>query len=140
MTNVAIIGATGYGGVELVRLLQTHPRVRLSFLSSETYAGQRVCDVYPHLAASETVLQKLDPAAVAECDVALLAVPAGTSMDVVPQLLEAGTRVVDVSPDFRLRDASLYPRWYKLDHRCPITQPWSYFCDAGITTGTFGVS
>ncbi len=119
MTNVAIIGATGYGGVELIRLLQTHPSVRLSFLSSETYAGQRVCDVYPHLAASETVLQKLDPAAVAECDFALLAVPAGTSMDVVPQLLEAGTRVVDVSPDFRLRDASLYPRWYNLDHKCP---------------------
>ncbi len=116
MTDVAIIGATGYGGVELIRLLQTHPEVRLAFLSSETYAGQRVCDVYPHLAGVETVLRALDPKAAGECDFALLALPAGKSMEVVPQLLDAGTRVIDVGPDFRLRDPSLYPRWYNLDH------------------------
>jgi len=119
MTNVAIIGATGYGGVELIRLLQTHPEVRLAFLSSETYAGQRVCDVYPHLAGVETVLRALDPKAAGECDFALLALPAGKSMEVVPQLLDAGTRVVDVGPDFRLRDPALYPRWYKLEHTQP---------------------
>jgi len=116
MTTVAIIGATGYGGVELVRLLQNHPDIRLAFLHSESYAGQRMCDVYPHLAGLDTVLRALDPAAVAECDFALAALPAGKLMEIAPQLLEAGTRIVDVSPDFRLRDPSLYPRWYKFEH------------------------
>lgn len=116
MTTAAIIGATGYGGVELVRLLQNHPDVRLAFLHSESYAGQRMCDVYPQLAGLDTVLRALDPAAVAECDFALAALPAGKLMEIAPQLLEAGTRIVDVSPDFRLRDPSLYPRWYNFEH------------------------
>jgi len=119
MATVAIIGATGYGGLELVRLLHSHPHVRLGYLSSQTYAGQRVCDVYPHLAGLQQTLQKLDAEAVGQCDFALLAVPAGRSMEVVPRLLDAGTRVVDVSPDFRLREPGLYPEWYKLDHSCP---------------------
>jgi len=119
MIDAAIIGATGYGGVELIRLLRHHPHVRLSFLSSETYAGERVCDVYPHLADVAAQLQKLDPAAAGECDFALLAVPAGKAAEIVPRLLAAGTRVIDVSPDFRLRDASLYPRWYQFEHSCP---------------------
>jgi N-acetyl-gamma-glutamyl-phosphate reductase len=119
MAKTAIIGATGYGGVELIRLLHGHPHVSLSFLSSETYAGQRVCDVYPHLAGVDTVLRALDPDAVAECDFALCALPPGKSMEVVPRLLDAGTRIVDVGPDFRLKDAGLYPQWYKLDHACP---------------------
>ena len=116
MTTVAIIGATGYGGVELVRLLQNHPNIRLAFLHSESYAGQRMRDVYPHLAGLDTVLRALDPAAVADCDFALAALPAGKLIEIAPQLLEAGTRIVDVSPDFRLRDPSLYPRWYKFEH------------------------
>jgi len=119
MTTVAIIGATGYGGVELVRLLQNHPDIRLAFLHSESYAGQRMCDVYPHLAGLDTVLRALDAAAVAECDFALAALPGGKLMEIAPQLLEAGTRIVDVSPDFRLRDPSLYPRWYKFEHTQP---------------------
>lgn len=119
MINLAILGATGYGGIELIRLLKDHPEVRLAFLSSETYAGQRVCDVYPHLHGVETVLRALDTAVAGECDFALLALPAGKSMEVVPKLLDAGTRVVDVSPDFRLRDPALYPRWYKFEHTHP---------------------
>jgi N-acetyl-gamma-glutamyl-phosphate reductase len=119
MVKVAIHGATGYGGIELIRLLRLHPHVSLSHLTSETYAGQRVSDVYPHLAGVDLPLQKLDPQAAAECDFALLAVPAGLAMGVVPALLEAGTRIIDVSPDFRLRQASLYSHWYKQTHACP---------------------
>ena len=119
MRKAAIIGATGYGGVELMRLLHQHPHVTLAFLSSETYAGERVCDVYPHLAEIETRLQGLDPSAVGQCDFALLAVPAGRAAEIAPKLLEAGTRVIDVSPDFRLREAGLYPRWYGFEHPCP---------------------
>ncbi len=100
-------------------MLDAHPHVELSYLSSETYAGQRLDEIYPHLTGTELELAKLDAAAAAECDFALLAIPAGRSMAVVPELLEAGVRVIDVSPDFRLKDASLYSRWYKLEHRCP---------------------
>lgn len=119
MVKVAIHGATGYGGIELIRLLRSHPHVSLSHLTSETYAGQRVSDVYPHLAGVDLPLQKLDPQAAAKCDFALLAVPAGLAMGVVPALLEAETRIIDVSPDFRLRQASLYSHWYKQSHTCP---------------------
>jgi N-acetyl-gamma-glutamyl-phosphate reductase len=120
MVSVAIVGATGYGGVELIRLLQAHPQVRLAYLSSESYAGQRLAEVYPHLAGVEAVLRPLDPAAVAaECQAAMLALPAGKSMEVAPALLQAGVRIVDVSADFRLRDPEIYRQWYKLDHTCP---------------------
>ena len=117
MTNVAIGGATGYGGIELIRLLLAHPHVDLTFLSSEKYAGQQVCAVHPHLPSAKGVLRALDPAAMArECDYALLALPPGKAMEIVPQLLEAGVRVVDVGPDYRLRDTNLYPKWYDLSH------------------------
>ena len=120
MVNVAILGATGYGGVELIRLLQSHPEVNLAYLHSESYVGQRVCDVYPHLPWVKTELRSLEPEAVArECRYALLAVPAGKALPLVPTLLDAGVRVIDVSPDFRLRDATLYPRWYQFEHPRP---------------------
>ena len=119
MVKTAILGATGYGGVELVRLLHGHPQVELAYLSSETYAGKRIGDVYPHLAAVEGVLSALDPAAAAGCDFALLALPAGKSMEMVPELLKGGTRVIDVSPDFRLDDPEAYRAWYGEEHSQP---------------------
>ncbi len=118
-TRVAVLGATGYGGVELVRLLRDHPAVELAYLSSESYAGQRMCEVYPQLRGVDTALRALDAAEVAaECEVALMALPAGKSLEVVPALREAGVRVIDVSPDFRLRDEAQYRRWYQRDHTC----------------------
>ncbi len=120
MVNVAVLGATGYGGVELLRLLHGHPDTTLAYLHSESYAGQRVCDVYPHLAGITTELRALDvDALAAECQVALLGLPAGLSLEIVPQLLARGVRVVDVGPDYRLHDAALYPRWYKFAHTHP---------------------
>lgn len=120
MARVAVLGATGYGGVELVRLLQPHPEVELVYLSSESYAGKRLCEVYPHLQEADQELRPLEVSEVArECDFALLALPAGKSMEVVPGLLEAGVRVVDVGPDFRLRDAGAFSRWYQMPHTCP---------------------
>jgi N-acetyl-gamma-glutamyl-phosphate reductase len=119
MATVAIVGATGYGGVELIRLLNAHPQATLSCLTSETYAGQPVAQVYPHLAGIELELQKLDAAAAGECDFVLTAVPAGISMKLVPDLLKAGARVVDVSPDFRLKEEAAYACWYGLEHTCP---------------------
>lgn len=119
-TKLAVLGATGYGGVELVRLLENHPAVELAYLSSESYAGQRMCQVYPHLKGVDMPLRALDAAEVTrECEFALLSLPAGKSMEIVPRLLEAGLRVVDISPDFRLREAAAYRQWYKVDHTCP---------------------
>jgi len=120
MVNAAVIGASGYGGIELVRLLQAHPQVRLAYLSSESYAGQRLGEVYPHLSGVDLPLRALDVAAVAdECQVAFLALPAGKAMEIVPDLLAKGLRVIDVSPDFRLRDRETYRDWYKQEHACP---------------------
>ncbi len=120
MVNVAIIGATGYGGIELIRLLRNHPQVNLSYLSSETYAGQPLAEVYPHLAGLSGRLRGFDASAVAaECQFALLCLPAGKSLEIAPRLLEVGVRVVDISPDFRLREAAVYSKWYKIEHTCP---------------------
>jgi len=119
MVRAAIIGATGYGGVELIRLLCTHPHVELTHLTSESYAGQRVSEVYPHLAGLDLSLEKLDPQKPPPCDYAFLATPAGLALSLAPALLEAETRVIDVSPDFRLRDPAAYERWYKQPHTSP---------------------
>jgi N-acetyl-gamma-glutamyl-phosphate reductase len=120
MADVGIVGATGYGGVELMRLLGSHPQVNLAYLHSESYVGKRVCEIYPHLPWVKTELRGLDPEAIAaECQYALLAVPAGKALPLVPGLLEAGVKVIDVSPDFRLRTPGLYPQWYQFEHTHP---------------------
>jgi len=121
--RVAIAGATGYGGVEAVRLLSRHPHVQLAYLGSQTYAGQDIAQVYPHLANLQgvaPVLRTFDPVEAAQnADVVFLALRAGQSMDVVPQILERGAKVIDFSPDFRVKRADLYHKYYKIEHRRP---------------------
>ncbi|MBC7545522.1 MAG: N-acetyl-gamma-glutamyl-phosphate reductase [Candidatus Sericytochromatia bacterium] len=114
-TRVAIIGATGYSGIELVRLLQSHPQVQLTYLSSESYTGQAISEVYPHLAGRiGHALDGLDPAAVAaRADVVFLGLPAGKSSELVPAFLAAGLRVIDMGGDFRLVDGAVHEQWYK---------------------------
>src|SRR5690242_14570733 len=113
-TPVAVLGATGYTGVELLRLLARHPAVELTFLSSEQYRGRRAADVYPFLAGVvEAPLQAPDPAAVADAaDVVFTALPHGAAAPVVADLVRRGRRVLDLSADFRLRDPDVYARWY----------------------------
>lgn len=120
MIKVGIVGATGYGGVELVRLLKRHPEVELAYLTSETYAGRRLEEVYPHLRGVAVELETLDHQRLAAAsDFIFLALPAGQAMTLVPQLLAKGKRVIDLSADFRLRDPAAYPRWYGLEHPHP---------------------
>lgn len=120
MLRVAIAGATGYGGVELVRLLKRHPQAQLAYLTSETYAGQTVEQVYPHLRGVSVELQALDPDRLAaEADCIFLALPAGQAMRLVPGLLAKDKRVIDLSADHRLHDAAAYPRWYGMEHSHP---------------------
>ena len=111
---VAILGATGYVGAELLRLLVRHPGVELTFLSSEQYRGKRVSDVYPSLAGHlDLVLEEPDPArAAARAEVVFAALPHGASAPIVAALRRADRIVIDQSADLRLRDPAQYQRWY----------------------------
>ena len=119
MIKVAVVGATGYGGAELVRLLSAHPQVELTTLTSQTYAGQRIGDVYPNLASLDYALEALDLGAVSRADAVFFGLPHGEAMKDVPAVLEGGARVIDLSGDFRLKDAGAYPRWYGFEHTAP---------------------
>ncbi len=121
--RIAIAGATGYAGEELIRLLLQHPHAQLTYLaaSAKWERPSPVSAVYPRFARQlDLPIESLDPSRLAgACDVAFLALPHGTAMDVAPALLKAGKRVVDLSGDFRLTDPALYPRWYKFQHSHP---------------------
>jgi N-acetyl-gamma-glutamyl-phosphate reductase len=112
--RVAVLGATGYTGVELLRILARHPRVELTLLSSEQYRDKPMAEVYPFLAGIvDRVLAAPEPAAVArQADVAFTALPHGAAAKVVADLVGRGVRVIDLSADFRLHDAAVYARWY----------------------------
>jgi len=113
--NVGVIGGTGYVGIELIRLLQAHPYVVITYISSETYAGQPISDVYPHLrGVVDTSCESINIERIAaECDLIFLAVPHGQAMGIVPALLSAGKKVIDLSADFRLQDPKDYELWYQ---------------------------
>jgi len=111
---VAVLGATGYTGIELLRLLARHPAVELAFLSSEQYRDRSAADVYPFLAGIvESPLRAPDPAQVAAAStIVFTALPHGAAAPVVADLVRRGCRVIDLSADFRFRDAAVYARWY----------------------------
>ena len=117
---VAVLGATGYAGVELLRLLARHPAVELAYLSSEQYRDRQAADVYPFLRGIvEGTLRAPDPDAVAgAAEIVFSALPHGATAPVVRELRRRGRRVIDISADFRLRDAAVYARWYG-EHAAP---------------------
>jgi N-acetyl-gamma-glutamyl-phosphate reductase len=121
--RVAIVGATGYSGEELIRLLISHPYIQLSYLaaSAKRERATPVAELFPRFAGRLNLsVESLDSdRLIAGSDAVFLALPHGASMALAPTLLAAGKRVVDLSGDFRLTDASLYPQWYRLDHAAP---------------------
>lgn len=121
MKKVAILGATGYTGVELVRLLHRHPQVEVFFLSSESSAGEPFDRVHPQFRGKvDLELQPLQVKAIPEAvELVFCALPHGRSAGVIPELLQQGLRVVDLSADFRLREPSLYDQWYGRVHPAP---------------------
>ncbi|KAF0209062.1 MAG: N-acetyl-gamma-glutamyl-phosphate [Actinobacteria bacterium] len=117
MPNVAIVGAAGYAGVELTRLVLGHPTLELTVVTSAQDAGKRVSDLYPALAGCELTYTTPDVGAiVGAAEIAFLAVPHTAAMAIAPALLDAGLTVIDASADFRLRDAELYAAWYGVQH------------------------
>lgn len=120
MIRAAIVGASGYSGVELLRLLAGHPHVELLALTSRGHAGREPAELFPNLRGCTLPrFRAPEEAPLADCDVVFFATPNGTAMHQVPALLAAGVRVIDLSADFRLQDISQWSRWYKLDHACP---------------------
>lgn len=120
--KVAVLGATGYTGVELVRLLMGHPGVEVVAATSDSHAGERLDRVFPHLRPCPIrLLPTSAPVveAVGDAAVVFICLPHGLAMEKVPGLLEAGKRVIDFGADFRLRDAAVYQRWYGRPHACP---------------------
>ncbi|CAN5656385.1 N-acetyl-gamma-glutamyl-phosphate reductase [soil metagenome] len=113
--SVAIVGATGYGGGELVRLLERHPNVRIVGLQARGRDDESIAQSHPHLASTGHRIHDRLP----EAEAVFLALPHGAAAQMVPDLVDSGTTVVDLGPDFRLRDPSDYPRWYGFDHPRP---------------------
>ena len=120
MLRVAIAGASGYTGFELLRILCVHPSVRVSIITSRQQKGQRIDDFYPALKRHcDLVFEDTDPEKLAaSADLVFTALPHQASMDIIPSLLDRGVRVVDLSADYRLRDPEVYGKWYSA-HRTP---------------------
>ena len=120
MINAGVVGGTGYTGVELLRILALHPEVTLLTVTSRGDAGRRIDDLYPNLRGYvDGVFSELSIDELSRCDVVFFATPNGTAMRSAPALLEAGVRIIDLAADFRLRDASVWDRWYGEPHACP---------------------
>jgi N-acetyl-gamma-glutamyl-phosphate reductase len=117
---VAVLGATGYAGVELLRILARHPGVEVAFVSSEQYRDRPVSEVYPFLSGVLDVqLRAPEPAEVSRAaEIVLTALPHAAAARVVGELVGRGRRVIDLSADFRFRDAAVYARWYG-EHPAP---------------------
>ncbi|MFD2116961.1 N-acetyl-gamma-glutamyl-phosphate reductase [Paenibacillus yanchengensis] len=113
--RVAIVGSTGYGGVELVRLLASHPQAKVTSVISSSSAGTPFSDGFPHLQhIREELLDDVDPALIrTKADVVFLATPAGVAAKITPAFLQAGLKVIDLSGDYRLKSPALYEEWYK---------------------------
>ncbi len=120
MIKAGIVGGTGYTGVELLRLLVAHKNVELSVVTSRAEAGHAVSSLYPNLRGHVDIqFSEPDIESLSKCDLVFFATPNGTAMKMVPQLLEAGVKVIDLAADFRLKDTSVWKQWYGMDHACP---------------------
>ena len=115
MLKVGIVGASGYTGEELARILSRHPEVEITVATSRQFAGKNMGEVFPNLRdLVDITLENVEPGELADrADLFFTAVPHQTAMDIVPGLLAAGKKVVDLSADFRIADASVYEEWYQ---------------------------
>ena len=118
--KIGIVGGTGYTGVELLRILANHPNALVKVITSRGDAGTKVAEMFPNLrgyydlAFSEPDMQKLK-----ECEVVFFATPHGVAMQMTPELIEAGVKVIDLAADFRIFNLKVWQDWYGMDHACP---------------------
>jgi N-acetyl-gamma-glutamyl-phosphate reductase len=124
MISVGVVGGTGYTGAELLRLLVAHPAVKLSAITSRTSAGAPVVDEYPHLRKLINLkFSEPDATELGRCDIVFFATPNGTAMQMAPQLLNSGTKVIDLAADFRLQSVEQWRLYYGCEHTCPELLP-----------------
>jgi len=118
--KIGIVGATGYTGVELLRFLVNHPTIEISMVTSRSHAGSRVDAMFPNLRGYlDLEFVKPDLDALCECDLVFFATPNGIAMQNTPALLAAGTKVIDLAADFRIKDVAVWEKWYGMSHACP---------------------
>ncbi|MGF1569919.1 MAG: N-acetyl-gamma-glutamyl-phosphate reductase [Nodosilinea sp.] len=115
--SVGIVGASGYGGVQLVRLLTHHPAVELAYLGGDSSAGQPYADIYPHLIGNVSLeVEAVDLDVIARrCQVVFLSLPNGLACKMAPTLLGQGCRVLDLSADYRFENLATYESWYGVE-------------------------
>ena len=124
--SVGVVGASGYTGAELVRLLLGHRILRPEIVTSREFAGRAIADVYPNL-PTDLTFSELDPDALGSLDLVFLALPHGASMELGATLAKSGTAVVDLSADFRLKDPGAYDEWFGAPHTAPgLLGDWVY--------------
>ncbi|QSJ18464.1 N-acetyl-gamma-glutamyl-phosphate reductase [Nostoc sp. UHCC 0702] len=111
---VGIVGASGYGGVQLVRLLMEHPEIELVYLGGESSAGKSFADLYPHLGhAINLPIEAVEPEIIADrCEVVFLSLPNGLACQIAPDLVAKGRKVLDLSADYRFSELATYTTWY----------------------------
>ena len=120
MIKVGIVGGTGYTGVELLRLLATHPQAALQVITSRADAGTPVSQMFPSLRGHVNLpFTHPDNAHLEQCDLVFFATPNGIAMQQVRTLLNAGVKIIDLSADFRLQDIAAWEKWYGMAHACP---------------------
>ena len=121
MTEVAILGASGYVGAELLRLCSGHPQLRPARLFGDSQAGQKLAAVHPHLAPAypDLVVERFEPAALDGIGLVFAALPHGRSQKLASEILGRGVKFVDLGADFRLDEAEAYARWYGEEHQAP---------------------
>lgn len=120
MIKIGIIGGTGYTGVELLRLLATHPQADIQIITSRSEAGKKVADLFPSLRGLVDIeFSQPNTNALVNCDVVFSATPNGVMMNHARELLDAGVRIVDLAADFRIKDIPTWEHWYGMQHACP---------------------
>jgi N-acetyl-gamma-glutamyl-phosphate reductase len=127
--RVGIVGASGFTGAELLRLVAGHPDLELAFATGDSMAGTRAADLYPSLAAAypDLVFAPYVDGIAADVDLVFCGLPHGASQAIVPSLIGDGRVVVDLAADFRLKDAALYPQWYGEEHTVPELLPHAVY-------------
>ena len=115
--KVGVFGATGYTGCELIKLLRRHPQVELQFATSNSYAGQTLAKVFP--GAPDAALIASDDAPLDQAELVFLCLPHAAAAQTAVSALQAGSKVIDLSADFRLKDVDVYEKWYGVTHPAP---------------------
>ena len=118
MISVSIIGGSGYGGGELLRLLLNHPNIEIKQVTSRSHLGEYVYQVHPNL-RKRTQLKFSDPAALEQVDILFLAQPHGEAQHHIKEYAKLASKIIDLAADFRLRDADFYEKWYGEKHAAP---------------------